>query len=282
MDTIKKTFVCGWPIEHSRSPLIHNYWIDKYQLNGMYEKIAIEPGKLSQHLSTLQDQGFIGGNITIPHKEEALNVVDRVEPSARKIGAINTVWFEDGNLIGDNTDWIGFSDNLDQQASGWDQHDTKDKTALVIGAGGAARGIIYALLDRDFTMIYLANRTLIKAQKIADDYGSNIIPIVLNQVNELNSELNLVVNTTSLGMNNEGEIPFEFDRLEKKTLITDIVYTPLETMFLKNAKQHGLCTVDGLGMLLHQAAPGFERWFGVRPEVDDQIRQILINDIQKS
>ena len=282
MESVKKTFVCGWPIEHSRSPLIHNFWIEKYQLNGSYEKIAVEPGKLAQHFSTLQDQGFAGGNITIPHKEEALKLVDRVERSARKIGAVNTVWFEDEKLIGDNTDWIGFSANLDQGAPGWDNPDAKEKTALVIGAGGAARGIIFALIDRGFKKVHLANRTITKAQNLADEFGSEIIPTNFEQMNQIEREINLVVNTTSLGMNNEGVIPIDFNRLSKSTIITDIVYTPLETQFLQTAKDHGFRTVDGLGMLLHQAAPGFVRWFGLKPDVDNELRQLIINDIQKA
>ena len=274
----QKAFVCGWPIEHSKSPLIHNHWLQKYGISGSYEKVAVSPDNFPDFLSSLRDNGFAGGNVTLPHKEAALELVMRLEASASKIGAVNTLWFEDNVLVGGNTDWIGFSANLDQNAPGWN---SDGRTALVIGAGGAARGVLYALLQNGLEKILLANRTFSKAEKLAVEFGTIVEPVILEDVSSYLPATDLLVNTSSMGMQGAPEFPTpvlqSMSRLKPGALVTDIVYTPLETPLLNAAKEQGFRTVDGLGMLLHQAVPGFEKWFGIKPVVTDELRNIILS-----
>lgn len=271
----KHAFVCGHPISHSRSPMIHNYWLNQHGIDGSYRAIDIAPAEFPEFLSGLEARGLAGGNITIPHKEAAHALATKVDETAQLIGAANTVWLEDGVLNATNTDALGFAANLDQQAQGWD----RAKTALVLGAGGASRAIIYALIQRGFTSIMVANRTREKAIELKDRFGPTLSAHPLEAIQELAQSAGLIVNTTSLGMKGEGSIDLDMTKLNAETLVTDIVYVPLMTPLLVAAKAAGLKTVDGLGMLLHQAAPGFQKWFGVLPTVTDDLRSIIIKDM---
>ena len=277
-------FVCGYPIKHSRSPLIHSYWLRKYGIEGSYRAVEVAPEEFLKFISHMSEHGYIGGNITIPHKEMAFSACKKLDPAANVIGAVNTVWLENGELIGGNTDAYGFLANLDALVPNWDKkRDGSVKKALVLGAGGAARAIIYALQQRGYQHIHIVNRTVERAQELADHFGDGISVHSWKNADNLVSEVSLIVNTTSLGMAGHGDqedgFPLSFAQASPETIATDIVYVPLETPFLRKAAAAGLKTADGLGMLLHQAVPGFEKWFGVRPEVCAQTRQIILDDL---
>ena len=276
-------FVCGWPVAHSRSPLVHRYWLKKYGLTGSYDKVPVEPGTLAALFDRIRSGEFAGGNITIPHKEEALKLADAADKAATKIGAANTVWIENGKLNVTNTDWLGFIANLDDQAPGWDRPEQGGCSALVIGAGGAARGVIYGLLERAAKSIRIVNRTVAKAEALACAFEGNLAALPLDAGKIDAGDVDLVVNTSSMGMHGQPPMSDEILGLIRllpgHAVVCDIVYTPLETPLLKAAKTHGLRTVDGLGMLLHQAAPGFEKWFGIKPEVTAQLRELVIADL---
>ncbi|MGN7772296.1 shikimate dehydrogenase [Phyllobacterium sp. 22552] len=273
---MRKAFVTGFPIKHSRSPLIHGHWLKKYDLPGSYEAIEVAPDSFPAFLNSLKDNDYVGGNVTIPHKEMAFALCQRREPAAEEIGAVNTLWFEGGQLCGGNTDAYGFLANLDASSPGWDKH----KTALVLGAGGASRAIIYALKQRGLTDIRIVNRTLTRAEELADRFGSGISAHEWIAVPELLQDVSLIVNTTSLGMEGKESLSIDLSDVRRDALVTDIVYVPLETPLLKAAHMAGLKTVDGLGMLLHQAVPGFEHWFGVRPEVTAELRNVILADMK--
>lgn len=272
-----KAFVIGHPISHSRSPLIHGHWLETLAIDGRYERIDVAPQNLERFIRGLPESGFAGGNVTIPHKEATCRLVDRLDEAAELIGAVNTVWLDDGAICGGNTDAVGFSANLDQNAPGWQTA----KTALVLGAGGAARAVLVALKQAGITDIRLVNRTVSRAQELADRFGSGITAHGWNDVNALASDAELVVNTTSLGMDGQGEMPLDVSRVPDGALVTDIVYVPLETPLLAAASARGLRTVDGLGMLLHQAVPGFERWFGIKPIVTSELRDQIVADLEE-
>ena len=276
-------FVCGWPVAHSRSPLVHRYWLKKYGLTGSYDKVPVEPGTLATLLDRIRSGEFAGGNITIPHKEEALKLADTADEAATKIGAANTVWIENGKLNVTNTDWLGFIANLDDQAPGWDRPEQGGCSALVIGAGGAARGVIYGLLECGAKSVRIVNRTVAKAKTLARAFEGNLAALPLDAGKIDADNIDLVVNTSSMGMHGQPPMSDEILGLIRllpgHAVVCDIVYTPLETPLLKAAKAHGLRTVDGLGMLLHQAAPGFEKWFGIKPEVTPQLRKLVIADL---
>ncbi len=218
---------------------------------------------------------FVGGNITVPHKAAAYENVDQLQPMAARLGAVNTVWARDGQLFGDNTDSYGFTANLDACVPGWDQ----SQVAVIIGAGGAARAIAPALADRGFSDIRIANRTIKNAEILCARIGQGASAHPLIAVNELTADAGLIVNTTSLGLNNAGTPDIDFAAANPAAIVTDIVYVPLATSFLATARKHQLQTVDGLGMLLHQAAPGFERWYGILPEVTQELRELVEADI---
>ncbi len=265
-------FVCGHPIAHSRSPVIHRYWLDKYGLNGSYEPVDIAPDAFPRFLNTLGENGYVGGNITIPHKENAFALCFRRDEAAEAIGAVNTIWLENGQLAGSNTDAIGFERNLDDHAPGW----ADGRPAVVLGAGGAARAIIYSLQKRGARAIHVVNRTVERAEALALKFGSPVSAHGWKDLPGLLPEAGILVNTTSLGMDGSAGPEIDFSRADKHLVVTDIVYVPLETPLLASARSHGLVTVDGLGMLLHQAAPGFERWFGIRPEVTEELRATVL------
>lgn len=269
-----RAFVCGHPIAHSRSPLIHGYWLATYGLPGSYEPLDIEPADIGAFLGELPRGAWIGGNVTIPHKEAAFRAVRRLDGDAQEIGAVNTLWLEDGELCGGNTDAYGFAANLDGGAPGWDQ----GRCAVVLGAGGAARAIIHALKRRGFAEIRVVNRTVARAQELADQFGSRLTAHGEDDVEPLLAEADLLVNTTPLGMHGEA-LSLNLDPLPDSAIVTDLVYVPLETPLLAAARGRGLKTVDGLGMLLHQAAPGFELWFGKRPVVSSQLRALVAADL---
>ena len=272
-----KAFVCGHPIAHSRSPLIHGLWLKQHKINGAYSALDVAPADFPVFMQSIRAGDFNGGNITIPHKETAYQLADNRDETADLIGAVNTLWMENGKLNATNTDAYGFASNLDELVPGWDS----DRSALVIGAGGASRAIIHALKQRGFRDIRVANRTASRASELKDRFGSGTSAHEFAAINELAANVGLIVNTTSLGMKGEGNIPLDFTKAGPTTLVTDIVYVPLMTPFLMAAEQAGLKTADGLGMLLHQAVPGFEKWFGVRPQVTAELRNLIIADMAK-
>ena len=276
-------FVCGWPVAHSRSPLVHGYWLEKYSLTGSYEKIPVEPGTLAALFDRVRSGEFAGGNVTLPHKEDALKLADKADTAATVIGAANTVWMEDGKLNVTNTDWFGFIANLDDRAPGWDRPEQGGCSALVVGAGGAARGVIHGLLERGAKSVRIANRTVAKAETLAAAFNGDLAALPLKAASAGAESFDLLVNTSSMGMHGQppmiGEVIDLIARLPDHAVVCDIVYTPLETPLLKAAKARGLRTVDGLGMLLHQAVPGFEKWFGVRPQVTAELRELVIADL---
>lgn len=269
--------VIGWPVEHSLSPRLHGYWLERYKINGAYVALAVRPPDLAEVLRILPRIGFRGVNITVPHKEAALEVMDEVEPLARSIGAVNTVVVrDDGTLEGRNTDAYGFLENLREGAPQWH---APHKPVAVVGAGGAARAVCVALLDAGVPELYLINRTKARAEQLAEDLGEQVIPVSWQNHAEALGDSALVVNATTLGMKGEPEILLDLSKLPKSAVVTDIVYAPLETPLLKAARARGNVVVDGLGMLIHQARPGFEAWFGVAPEADKALREHLLKGL---
>ncbi|MET2830005.1 shikimate dehydrogenase [Mesorhizobium shangrilense] len=274
-EAAKKAFVTGHPIKHSRSPKIHGHWLAKHGIDGSYQAIDVAPQDFAEFLATLQASGYRGGNVTIPHKEAAFALVDRRDQAAEEIGAVNTLWFEDGKLWGSNTDAHGFAANLDEYAPGW----AKNGPAVVLGAGGASRAIIHALKLRGVSDIRIVNRTLARAQDLRHRFGAGISAHAMEATDELLGDAGLLINTTALGMHGNESLSADPTRLPHHAIVTDIVYVPLETPLLAAARARGLHTVDGLGMLLHQAVPGFERWFGKRPQVTAELRSLIIADL---
>ena len=266
--------VIGHPIAHSRSPLVHRHWLKTYGLPGDYVALDVRESDLEDVIRTLPKMGFVGVNITIPHKVAILDIADIVTDRATLIGAANTLIFrKDGKIHADNTDGYGFIANLRQGAPGW-----KPSTgpAAVLGAGGAARAVIASLIDAGTTEILLSNRTRPKAEALKSEFGSKVSVTDWVQAGNMLEEATTVVNTTSLGMTGAAEFRVPLDGLRRGAVVTDLVYAPLRTKLLEAADAAGCVTVDGLGMLLHQAVPGFERWFGVRPEVDAATRAAVL------
>ena len=272
-----KAFVCGHPVAHSRSPAIHGHWLARYGIAGSYTAIDIAPHDFVDFVSRIRGNGYAGGNVTIPHKEAACRLVERRDQAAEEIGAVNTLWFDDGLLCGGNTDAAGFAANLDERAPGWAEN---RGTAVVLGAGGAARAVLFALRQRGFRDIRVVNRTTARAVELADQFGPGVTAHAPDAAAELLGDADLLVNTTALGMHGNAEIAVNPATLPDRAIVTDIVYVPLETPLLAAARRRGLKTVDGLGMLLHQAVPGFERWFGRRPEVDAELRRLIVGDLE--
>lgn len=277
VEAVCKAFVCGHPIAHSRSPKIHGYWLNAYGINGSYEAIDVSPESFPGFMDSLRSGAFAGGNVTLPNKEAAFLLADRRDAVAEEIGAANTLWVAGGLVHASNTDAYGFSANLDERAPGWD----RGQTAVVLGAGGAARAVVQALKSRGFGDIRIVNRTVIRALELADRFGGTASAHGTDACRELCGDADFLVNTTSLGMAGDGALPADPAWLPAGAIVTDIVYVPLETPLLSAAKRLGLKTVDGLGMLLHQAVPGFERWFGTRPVVTDKLRDMIVQDIER-
>ncbi|MCB1335275.1 MAG: shikimate dehydrogenase [Roseivivax sp.] len=266
--------VIGSPISHSRSPRLHGHWLRRMGLQGFYIPMDVAPERLEEVLRTLPHMGFVGVNITIPHKEKVLQIADLVSDRATLIGAANTLIFRrDGKIHADNTDGYGFIENVKQGAPDWKPSHAH---AVVLGAGGASRAVIASLLDVGVPEILLTNRTRPRAEKLKEDFGQRVRVIDWVQAGNVLEGAGIVVNATSLGMVGQPELRVPLDGLRPGTVVTDLVYAPLETRLLAEARQIGCTVVDGLGMLLHQAVPGFERWFGERPVVDDDLRRAVL------
>lgn len=266
--------VIGHPIAHSKSPQLHGHWLKKYGLAGHYVPMDVTPDDLGVVLRSLPKAGFVGANVTVPHKEAALRLADFVSKRAKLIGAANTLFFgEDGKIYADNTDGYGFMQNLRGGAPDWSP---SDGPAVVFGAGGASRAVLQGLLEAGVPKIMLTNRTQARADQLKEEFGDRITVVDWIQAGNVIEEAELVVNTTSLGMQGQPELRVPLDGLQPGAVVTDLVYAPLKTKLLQTAEDAGCTTVDGLGMLLYQAVPGFERWFGTRPEVTDDLRAAVL------
>lgn len=272
----KAVCVIAWPAGHSRSPLIHNYWIKQHKLDAEYRREAVPPDKFAAFVENLRSNGYIGANITVPHKEAAL-ALSEPDDRARAVGAANTLWYDDDTLRSTNTDVEGFLANLDVAAPGWDRG---LETAVVLGAGGGARAVVFALLQREVGRVYVINRTRDRAQALKKKFGARVHLAGWNETTGLLGGAGILVNTTTLGM--VGQPPLEINlRCPASLVVADLVYAPLETGLLASARARGLRTADGLGMLLHQAVRGFQLWFGVRPEVTPGLRALVEADLLK-
>ena len=266
--------VIGHPIAHSKSPQLHGHWLRTLGLKGHYIPMDVAPENLKKVIKALPKMGFVGANVTIPHKENVMELVSQVTDRATLIGAVNTLIFrDDGSVIGDNTDGYGFIENLRQGAPDW-LADTGP--AVVLGAGGAARAVVASLLDAGAPEILISNRTRIRAETLREEFGTRLTVVDWAQAGNAIENGATIVNTTSLGMAGKPDLRVPLDGLSKDAVVTDLVYNPLQTQLLAAAEDIGCTTVDGLGMLLHQAVPGFERWFGIRPTVDDATRQAVL------
>jgi shikimate dehydrogenase len=265
----------GWPAAHSRSPLIHRYWLRTLGIDGGYVIEAVPPDEFKGFVLRLSLRGFVGANVTIPHKEQAL-ALSKPDARAKAVGAANTLWFKDGELCSTNTDVEGFINNLDASAPGWD----KAEEALVLGAGGASRAVVFGLIERGIKTVHLANRTIERAQALAAQFGASVQPVGWDKVPELLPRGGLLVNTTSLGMHGQPPLEIDIGRLPDGAVVADLVYVPLQTELLAAAQKRGLKTADGLGMLLHQAVRGFELWFGRRPQVTAELRTLVEADLK--
>ncbi len=275
MTNIPRAAVIGNPISHSLSPTLHSYWLKRYGIEGEYTALKVTEDALETTLRDLPGQGFIGANVTIPHKVHVMQFADQITDRATLIGAANTLIFKnDGRIFADNTDGYGFMANLRQGAPEWDP---KAGPAAIFGAGGAARAIIVALADAGVPEIIIANRTRAKAEALRADFGARVSVVDWVQADKMLEDANTVINTTSLGMVGAQDFKVSLDALSPRAVVTDIVYNPLQTPFLQSAAEKGCTTVDGLGMLLHQGVPGFERWFGQRPEVDEATRRAVLS-----
>jgi shikimate dehydrogenase len=268
----------GWPVMHSRSPLLHNYWFKQHALAGSYVPLAIAPEDLAAALRALHPLGFAGVNLTIPHKQHAMTIVDEVDTVAIRIGAISCVAVRpDGSLLGSNNDCYGFIHNLKQAQPGWR---ADAGPIVVLGAGGGARAVCYGLLQEGAKEIRLVNRTLARANGIAAEFGSAIEALTWEERHDALAGVAMAVNATSQGMSGQPALDIRLDKLPKSALAADIVYVPLETPFLAAARKRGHRTVNGLGMLLHQGRPAWKAWFGIEPEVTAELRMLLERSIQ--
>jgi shikimate dehydrogenase len=275
MTTTRASCLIGWPAAHSRSPLIHHYWLRHFDIEGGYSIEAVPPEEFAEFVLHLSHHGFVGANVTIPHKERAL-VLTTPDERARAVGAANTLWYDGDLLRSTNTDIEGFINNLDASAPGWD----KIEDALVLGAGGSSRAVVFGLIERGIKRVHLANRTLERAQALAKQFGEKVHPIAWNAIGDVLPRAALLVNTTSLGMKGQPPLDVDIGLLPSHAAVADLVYVPLQTSLLAAAQARGLKTADGLGMLLHQAVRGFELWFGRRPEVTPGLRALVEADLQ--
>ena len=265
----------GWPAAHSRSPLIHHYWLRTLGIEGGYNIEAVPPEGFAEFVLHLSTHGFVGANVTIPHKERAL-ALTKPDERARAVGAANTLWYQDGELRSTNTDIEGFINNLDACAPGWDGAEE----ALVLGAGGASRAVVFGLIERGVRRVHLANRTLDRARVLADQFGAQVHPVSWDEAAELLPRAKLLVNTTSLGMHGQPPLAIDLSSLPQGAIVADIVYRPLQTGLLTAAAARGHPTLDGLGMLIHQAALAFEQFYGARPGIKPELRKLLEAELQ--
>lgn len=272
--TIPVAAVIGHPVNHSRSPRMHNFWLAHFGLEGYYIPLDIDPKKFERSIRNLPELGLVGANITIPYKEKVLKIADKISDRAALVGAANTLTFlPNGGIYADNTDGYGFLQNIKSKYKDWS---AREGISVVFGAGGASRAILAALIEDGASDIILANRTRSRADQLRSDFGAKIKVVEWMKIQNYLSEASTVINTTSLGMVGKTDLPIPLNALKKNTLVTDIVYTPIETHLLATAAKMGCRTVDGLGMLIHQAIPGFERWFGIKPGDSQALRELLI------
>ena len=272
--TIPVAAVIGHPVNHSRSPRMHNFWLAHFGLEGYYIPLDIDPKKFERSIRNLPELGLVGANITIPYKEKVLKIADKISDRAALVGAANTLTFlPNGGIYADNTDGYGFLQNIKSKYKDWS---AREGISVVFGAGGASRAILAALIEDGASDIILANRTRSRADQLRSDFGAKIKVVEWMKIQNYLSEASTIINTTSLGMVGKTDLPIPLSALKKNTLVTDIVYTPIETHLLATAAKMGCRTVDGLGMLIHQAIPGFERWFGIKPGNSQALRELLI------
>lgn len=273
-DEQKLACIIAWPASHSRSPLIHNYWIKRHNLNAEYRREAVPPEQLADFIAHFRERGYVGGNVTVPHKEKVM-ALSEPDERARAVGAANCLWYVGDKLRSTNTDVEGFLANLDAATPGWDRG---LESAVVLGAGGGARAVVYALLTREVKKVYVINRTLERAQGLVKKFGARVHAAGWDEMTGLLGGAGILVNTTTLGM--VGQPPLDVNlRCQASMVVTDLVYAPLLTGLLAMARERGLRTADGLGMLLHQAVRGFELWFGVKPEVTPELRALVEADL---
>ena len=266
--------VIGHPVNHSRSPRMHNFWLAHFGLEGYYIPLDIDPKKFERSIRNLPELGLVGANITIPYKEKVLKIADKISDRAALVGAANTLTFlQNGGIYADNTDGYGFLQNIKSKYKDWS---AREGISVVFGAGGASRAILGALIEDGASDIILANRTRSRADQLRSDFGAKIKVVEWMKIQNYLSDASTIINTTSLGMVGKTDLPIPLNTLKKNTLVTDIVYTPIETHLLDTATKMGCRTVDGLGMLIHQAIPGFERWFGIKPGDSQALRELLI------
>lgn len=272
-----KACVIGWPITHSRSPMIYGYWLKQHGIAGTYEKVAVAPENAHAFLKNLASAGYAGCNVTVPLKEIAFDAAEEKDASAVAVGAANTIWLEHGRICAANTDTYGFMTHLTTTVPDWNE---RDKPILVLGAGGAARAIAYGFLEAGVGEIRVANRTRARAQLLKEHFGRHLKVVDWDERARAARDACVIVNTTTIGMKGEGSLDLDLSGVEERAVVCDIVYVPLRTGLLASARACGLRTVDGLGMLLHQAVPGFEKWFGVRPQVTPELRALLVADLE--
>lgn len=273
---MRKACVIGWPISHSRSPLIHGYWLKQHGIEGSYTRQPVEPVALAEFLSSLEANGFAGCNVTIPHKENTFRLVTPADPSTERLGAVNTVFLRDGKTLGTNTDGEGFINSL---LNSIPDLALKNTRTVVLGAGGASLAVVNAILEQGAGEVAVLNRTLEKAEQLRSRFGNRVTPVAWEKAADEISECSLLVNTTSLGMKGQPDLNIDLTRLNSSAVVTDIVYTPLRTRLLEEASRRGNRVVDGLGMLLHQAVRGFSLWFGVTPKVTPELYDLVACDI---
>ncbi len=275
---MRRACVIGWPIEHSRSPIIHRYWLRTLGIEGAYTREPVKPEELAGFLGRLDERGFVGCNVTVPHKEAAFALAQERDAAAVAIGAANTLWLDGGRLWASNTDAYGYMAYLGRKAPGWAKRDAQ---VLILGAGGAARAIVHGFLQAGVSRVLVCNRSAARSEELVRHYGTRVEACPWEYRSHAARDAGVIVNTTTLGMKGQGEPGVDFSGVHPDTVVSDIVYVPLETSFLADARRHGLVTVDGLGMLLHQAVPGFERWFGERPAVTDELYDLVRADIER-
>ena len=271
-----RAFVMGHPISHSRSPMLHGYWLKKLGIDATYQRLDVPPEQVAAFFGSYREEGWIGGNVTVPNKTAVIPFLDRIDADAEAMGAVNTLYWHGDQLVGGNTDAFGFLGNIDELVPGWDKGVSR---AVILGSGGAARAATYGLLGRGLE-VALCNRTVATATVLADHFGSGVTAHGLDDRESLLANCDLLVNTTSLGMVNQPPLDIDLTPLKKGAVVYDVIYAPLETDLLKQAQAKGHRTVDGLGMLLHQAIVGFSRGFGRTPEITGELRQLLIDDIR--
>ena len=274
----RRACVIGHPVAHSRSPTIHRYWLKEHGIDGDYAREDVAPEEIGKFLGALGTRGYVGANITVPHKAAAYLALEEADDVATALKVANTVWLEHGRLHGTNTDVHGFLANLDESSPGWD---LQAEQAIVLGAGGAARAGVYGLLTRDFPRVVVVNRTLARAKAFVVEFGDRVTADTFDALPGWLTDADLLVNATTLGMTGEPPLKIDLAPMQPTATVYDIVYAPLETQLLATARARGLRTVDGLGMLLHQAAPAFERFFGVKPIVTEGLRAAVVADLAK-